>query len=378
MNIRDLIPEKQLNHALDEGYVRAAGHPKGRLRLYTYTHKAHRDFMWNQATVNCRGLITDAEGNIVSRGYEKTFDIGTQAFPELCPQNFPHDEPEILESLDGWIGIAYEAEGVRGIATKGSFTSEVANIASNIYNMKYPRSNWPSGYTPVFEIIHPLTRVVVPYDFNDLVLTGLVHIKTGHHLTWKEMTGYAEDNNMRVVEQVFGMPLDKLLAEVMAQDAQNREGFILKWHLGDAPPLMGRLKFGEYRQSTRIMQNFDARTVWTMMRNEQSLEGFYKSKFLTDGFRQKMSQVSMDLNTRFMEVEKLGWKLVDMYPAMTRESGAFKFDHKHLAKWLLRKCEELNQPRQLAMLVINMVNGKAYKDKIWDMIAPAPQPHEEI
>jgi RNA ligase len=364
MHLYELVPQKVLSEAIDDDFVKCIGHPRGKLRLYNYTPRASLHRVWNAATLQCRALITDWDGNIVARGFEKFFEVGLPSLPETLPENFPEDEPEILDKLDGWHGVAYEHDGLRGIATKGSFVSEVALIATGIYNSKYPKSNWPSGYTPVFEIIHPKTQMVVKYDFTDLVLVALVHTKTGHHMTWKELIGYAEDNRMRSVDQLFCVKL----SDVMKESIQNKEGYVFKWHLGDCPPLMVKWRFPTYVQAYNIIRNFDAKTIWAMLKQKQEIDGFVKAKFIPPYFQEWTKKTAEHLQKRAKDLEREAWNLIDDCPMPPT-------NHKLVSRWLLEQTP--NRP-QMAMLCFKMLSGKDYHEKLWDLIMPEPTRLQEI
>lgn len=37
--------------------------------MYNYTAKAQYDKLWNEVTLQCRGLILDGDGNVVARPF---------------------------------------------------------------------------------------------------------------------------------------------------------------------------------------------------------------------------------------------------------------------------------------------------------------------
>ncbi len=56
--------------------------------------------------------------------------------------------------------------------------------------------------TLVAEIIHPETRVVCRYDFEDLVLIAARNRFTGEDLSFAELSAIGEQLGMRVVERI--------------------------------------------------------------------------------------------------------------------------------------------------------------------------------
>jgi RNA ligase len=99
-HIHDLIPPQVLADALEEKYVRVKVHPDGDKLIYNYAEKAAYERMWNEATRQCRGLITDAVGNILARPYPKFFNIGEHD-GERLPYLDRESQVETTDKMDG-------------------------------------------------------------------------------------------------------------------------------------------------------------------------------------------------------------------------------------------------------------------------------------
>ena len=59
MKLYDYIPEALLMQRIEEGYVNQNFHKKFPLAIYTYSKSATCDYVWDEATCKCRGLIVD-------------------------------------------------------------------------------------------------------------------------------------------------------------------------------------------------------------------------------------------------------------------------------------------------------------------------------
>ena len=71
-----------------------------------------------------------------------------------------------------------KTKGVWILATRGSFTSPQAIKGRELLE-KYDYNRLAKDYTYLFEIIYPENRIVCNYDFEDLILLGMIHTKTG-------------------------------------------------------------------------------------------------------------------------------------------------------------------------------------------------------
>jgi len=91
-----------LNELILENYVRVNKHPDRDLFIYNYTAKAQYDRVWNEITLQCRGLILDASGNIIARPFPKFFNLG-----EMEDQVIPALPFDVFEKMDGSLGITY-------------------------------------------------------------------------------------------------------------------------------------------------------------------------------------------------------------------------------------------------------------------------------
>lgn len=78
-HLDDIVSPRIMFDMREAGYVRVQKHPDLDLFIGNYTEKAQYDQVWNDATINCRGLIWDIHGRIVARPYRKFFNYGDDA-----------------------------------------------------------------------------------------------------------------------------------------------------------------------------------------------------------------------------------------------------------------------------------------------------------
>ena len=136
----------------------------------------------------CRGLIFDKEGNLISRPYHKFFNIGEKQETHQNKVNL-NDPHVILEKLDGsMIRPIPTKEGFR-LATKAGVTDVAMNAETFIADK--PQYSELINYciennlTPIFEWVSRKNRIVVDYPEENLILTAVRHNTTGEYLPYK-------------------------------------------------------------------------------------------------------------------------------------------------------------------------------------------------
>jgi hypothetical protein len=207
-----ITPSQFQTKYVETRLVDVAMHPEFPLEMLTYGREAVHTNNWDRVIRKCRGIIYSTETeDIISRPFEKFFNLGTAGMPETDPGTWDElfalavGAPEVWEKMDGFLCTMYEYDGKQYIASKGSFDSVHAKWATAWYNNhpvhKSGRYAWPAGYTPVFEGICSSIRIVVDYEkFEGLVLLALVNNETGEELNQKELQTWAYSNNLTTPE----------------------------------------------------------------------------------------------------------------------------------------------------------------------------------
>jgi RNA ligase len=135
-----------LNKYYDEGLLYKQTHPSLPLIIWNYTEKVQFENLWDNITLMTRGLVTDFDGNIVARPFEKFFNMEENKY-------IPTPEFEVYEKMDGSLGVAFYYNDKWIIATRGSFVSDQAIEAMELIK-KYPVENLNKKNTYLFEIIY--------------------------------------------------------------------------------------------------------------------------------------------------------------------------------------------------------------------------------
>lgn len=155
---------------IEQRYVNVQTHPTLPLKIYNYSGRAMIDGVWNEATINCRGLIIESHTNrVIARGMKKFWNVGQSGAVDYPLST----EVKVTSKEDGSLGIGYLYDGIYGVATRGSFISDQALHATELLNSddyEWLRNaiKWNDGnYTPVVEICYPENRIVLDYKGRD-------------------------------------------------------------------------------------------------------------------------------------------------------------------------------------------------------------------
>src|SRR6218665_3128285 len=124
-----------LHDLIANDYINVQKHPRADLYIYNYSAKAQYDRVWNEWTLACRGLIMNADYEVEARPFKKFFNWG-----EIVTQVIPQEPFEIYEKMDGSLGILYWIDEIPYIATRGSFNSDQAKVATEMLHTTYATS----------------------------------------------------------------------------------------------------------------------------------------------------------------------------------------------------------------------------------------------
>lgn len=332
MNI-DLINEEVASR-----YISANRHPTMPYTIYNYTEKTQFDGHWNEATLECRGLILSDDGEIIARPFKKFFSI------EQLGGKFPDGPFAVYEKLDGSLGILYWREDGPALSTRGSFVSDQAIKGTEILRKKYGRALFNRHQTYLFEIIYPENRIVVDYgDMEDIILLAVIDNDTGVDLP-------LPDIGIPVVKRFDGF---HDFAEVCEMQRENAEGFVALFWNGERV----KIKHEEYKRLHRILTVVNARHIWDALRNGDDLTPF-------------IDKVPEEYHDWFRAVEG---ELTSAYRAVELHCQS---DFQNLGD--RAKTAEYFKTCRYPHVLFRMLDGKDYSGAIWKLLRPeASRPFRE-
>ena len=271
-----------LSEYIDKGLVVKQNHPTLPLSIYNYSRTTQYDGMWDDITLNCRGLVLDNEGNVIAKPFPKFFN-----YEEHKPEDIPNENFEVYEKMDGSLGIVFHYNDEWHVATRGSFTSEQAIKGKELLDTQYNVSSLRKTRTYLFEIIYPENRIVVDYGKEErLVLLGVMN-RRGEEFPYEELVEEGWDIVMKY--KTWGEDWETLKKEI----SKDNEGYVIRFSGG----MRMKIKGDEYVRLHRILTNFSTKDIWELLRNNEQLEPFLDR--VPDEFDAWVKEVVRDLQTEF-------------------------------------------------------------------------------
>jgi RNA ligase len=338
---------KVLEEYIDKGLVVKQTHPALPLSIYNYSRTTQYNGMWDDITLNCRGLVLDTEGNVVAKPFPKFFN-----YEEHKPEDIPNEYFEIYEKMDGSLGIIFHYKGEWLIATRGSFTSDQAIKGKEMLD-KLNKSALIPGYTYLAEIIYPENRIVVDYgDTEKLVVLGAYNNETGKEVEVDEMVNEGWEVVMRY--KTWGEGYDLLKEEI----SKDKEGYVIRFSGG----MRMKIKGTEYVRLHKILTNFSSKDIWELLKNGEALEPFLER--VPDEFDDWVKRTAMNLRYSFYSIDERAGKLHDGF-----RYG--KYNDKEVEPTKKDFAEYVKQfPVELAAVMFKMWDKRPYDYIIWNMIKP--------
>ncbi len=323
-----------LERMLEERFIGKQKHPTADYYIYNYMPKTQYEREWNVATLLCRGLILDGQGNTIARPLPKFFNM-----EELVEKaKLPKENFEVFEKMDGSMGISYFVDDKPFIATRGSFISLQAEKANELLNTKY-KSAIPllkQDRTYLFEIIYPTNRIVVDYgDREELVLLAVIDKETGQDLP-------LEDIGFPLVKHYDGL---RDLNALKSLEEANREGFVIRYQSGTRM----KVKFEEYVRLHRILTQVSSRTIWECLAMEMEMEEILDR--VPDEFYDWVRKTEKELRQAYKAIEA---KCKDDFKDLgNRKENAFYY-----------------QTCAYPAILFKMLDKRDYSGNIWALIRP--------
>lgn len=360
--LTDLMDVAVLMGAIADGYVKAQVHPDQDRVIYNYTPKAVFERVWNEATLQSRGLIVDLGGEVIARPFPKFFNLGehvghSHAQPQEGSSTLPalplHEPFRVLDKADGSLGILYrKGSGNLAIATRGSFSSDQAKHATEVLRTRYPDFTPIHGVTYLFEIVYPDNRIVLDYaGLDDLILLDCIDIETGESDVWAT----ASWSGPRIEEY----PYDSFEALLAAPPRENKEGYVVHFASG----MRVKIKHDEYVRLHAIVTNTSSRTIWELLAAGDGLHDLLDvvpdefadwAKGVAADLAQQYSAVSREISNDFLRAH--GQALADLETA----------DHDNFRKAFAIRAQQSVHKAAL----FGILDNKNLEPYIWKHIKP--------
>lgn len=335
----------------EDGKLRRGVHPDRSLFVWCYSQATVYNDEWDDITMLARGLVTDSDGNVISRPFRKFFNWGQDRAPgpEITQKPF-----WAFDKVDGsLIIVGTDANGEAVVSTKGSFTTWHSEEARKLLQGWTP----VPGSTGIFEFVHPDNRIVVNYgDMKDLVLLGAVWNETGEdHFTPENYADESGWHGPLATPRAFN--LHSILQTVQdPENGPNREGFVLVWPNADGGPSdRVKIKFAQYVHLHRVLSRMNNVAVW-----EALSTGTFDAllELCPDEIYDKVRECAEELNAKHENV-------IEAARCDAAMATAGHTTRREQAEWILSNNNVLHQN-----LVFKALDGKNIEKASWAVIKP--------
>lgn len=264
-------------------------HPNLDLTIWNYSPRVQYERLWDDITIQCRGLVTNSQGKIIARPFKKFFN-----YEEHKPEDIPNEEFVVYEKLDGSLGILFNYKDEWILATRGSFTSPQAIKGKEILD-RHDISAWRKDNTYLFEIIYPENRIVVDYGNEEkLVVIGGIHTETGEEIPDSSLF-WTQDSGFEVVTtyKTWGGGYNLLKEEI----SKDKEGYVIRFKNGFRMKIKGE----EYKRLHKILTNISNRDIWEYLKENKSFDEVLDK--VPDEFYNWVRETARDLTIRFENID---------------------------------------------------------------------------
>lgn len=236
------------------------GGSNNNLILFNYSKEAFRGKGYTQAEILCRGLIINEQtGEIVARPFDKFFNYGENGI-SFGPTG---KIVNVYEKIDGNLGILYRDNGLYKISTRGKFRSEAASWATDYLNKNYDLTGLEEELTLIFEIISPLSKVIVDYEgLEDLVLIAARNRFTGKYVTSDKLIEIADRYKFSLPDMFSALTIENIIDMSNKLDS-NAEGYVVEYDDGSRWKIKGK----EYRHIAHLIITLSFRNTVRAMQD---------------------------------------------------------------------------------------------------------------
>lgn len=318
-----------LNRYYEQKLLVKQNHPELPLLIWNYTPKVQYENLWDEVTLKCRALVTDLEGNIVAKSFNKFFNV-----EELA--SVPSENFDVYEKLDGSLIVIFYYKDQWVVSSKGSFTSDHAIEAQKIISSwdlnKLDKTKSYSG-----ELIVPWNRIVCDYgDSRKVVLLAKFDVLGNEY----DLNEYKKD--FEIVKKYDGLNDYRNLKELIEKD---KEGFVVRFKSGFRMKVKGK----EYLRLHKIVTGVSNILVWENLKENKS-------------FDEILDRVPDEFYTW---VQKTKNELLNQYNSILEEAN---LNYKELGS--RKETAEYFLKQKYPAILFAMLDKKDPSDMIWRIIRP--------
>jgi RNA ligase len=343
---------ESLEKYYQEGLLQKQTHPTKDLYIWNYTPKVQYESLWDDITMQCRGLITTHSGEVISRPFGKFFNYEEVIDKNLIP--WDSEYAHVQTKMDGSLGILFFYDGEWIMATRGSFTSEQSIRGLEILKSIYNLDKFVKEFTYLCEIIYPENRIVVNYGKEKITFLSVTTPEG--ELNWatsKSIFYLSSIKEEDVVDSTMVTFSKETFDVYKSLNLPNEEGFVIRFYPSN---FRMKIKFEEYVRLHRILTNVSNRDIWEVLRTNGDMKEILDG--VPDEFYDWVRNTKEDLLNQYNQLEReYRWifKIINRAPDI--ENRAVFADY----------AKRYKHPS----ILFNMLDGKDYSQHIWKLLYPS-------
>jgi RNA ligase len=177
----------------------------------------------------CRGLMFDLNGKLISRPYHKFFNMNERE-ETLASEFLLEDASQyvLMDKLDGSFIRPVRINGSVRLCTKMGITDQSEQAEEFLASLGEERFNdyqdffaaYVDHFTPVFEFCSRKNQIVIDYPEDALILTGMRKNETGEYISYRTLKNIARAFKIPLVkawhvEDIIGINAPRCPTRVM-------------------------------------------------------------------------------------------------------------------------------------------------------------------
>lgn len=217
---------------------------------FKYTTNTVYSEDWDSVSLHARGIVFEYEtGKVLARPFDKFFNLGEMINVETgelksiagyvkqhlgfdnLSGDYKHQKFRVMDKLDGSLGIAFWTGVDWYVKTAGSFESDQAKWANDWFDMLINPNILDKSKTYLFEIIYDEDKHPIEYDFEGLVLLGIIDTQTGIEEPLSEILRVAKELNIRHAEVLEFTDFDEVV-KYAKNLPKTKEGVVITFENG--------------------------------------------------------------------------------------------------------------------------------------------------
>lgn len=276
-----------------------------------------------------RGITFDTNGKIIRRPYQKYFNYGEK--PEEVKFFDITKNHVVFEKLDGSMISPFVIQNQLRYGTKAGIT-DVSKLAERFVSTRknyfdFSMDMISNDFTPMFEFVSRKQRIVIDYPEDNLILTGIRHMKTGEYVTIDQMLDLGEKFNIPVVN-TYGTidDINKFIEH--SKSIVGMEGYVVRFG-----GQMFKIKGDEYCKIHHTVSYFESEKNTVLMVLEDKVDDILPSlpDYKADKLKDFNDKIHHFIIHKLREVEQVCQANVgktsakDFFQFVQRDSGFSKF-----------------------------------------------------